>query len=159
MKKRFIYFLAFLLVVVIGCQKELSFEGDNTPAEGSLQSDVSGDCLPKSVNGVYEAAKPLRPDSNTITVSVNVVKTGTYDIRSDTVNGYYFRGTGSFTTAGSNTVTLRANGTPFAAGINNFVITFDSTICDIQVTVLPAGSGGPAAFTLVNVLRLIVPAQ
>ncbi len=41
MKKRLIYFLALTLMVVIGCQKELSFEGDNTPAEGSLQSDVS----------------------------------------------------------------------------------------------------------------------
>lgn len=150
MKKHLLILLAAGLTLVFGCQKELSFEGTNSPAEGSLQSDVNGDCLPKTVNGVYVAAKPLSPDTNTISVSVNVVKTGTYDIRSDTVNGYFFRGTGIFTTTGSNTVTLRSNGTPFAAGVNNFVITFDSTVCDIQVTVLPAGSGGPAAFTLVN---------
>ncbi|HEX4876687.1 MAG TPA: hypothetical protein VFV31_08450 [Chitinophagaceae bacterium] len=150
MKKHLLILLAAGLALVFGCQKELSFEGTNSPAEGSLQSDVNGDCLPKTVNGVYVAAKPLSPDTNTITVSVNVVKTGTYDIRSDTVNGYFFRGTGIFTTTGSNSVTLRSNGTPFAAGVNNFVITFDSTVCDIQVTVLPAGSGGPAAFTLVN---------
>jgi hypothetical protein len=150
MKKHLLILLAVALAFVIGCQKELSFEGENSPAEGSLQSDVNGDCLPKSVNGVYVAAKPLVADTNTITVSVNVTKTGTYDIRSDTVNGYFFRGTGIFTTTGANSVTLRSNGTPFAAGVNNFVITFDSTVCDIQVTVLPAGSGGPAAFTLVN---------
>ncbi len=150
MKKQLLYLLAIGLVVIIGCQKELSFEGDSTPAEGSLQSDINGDCLPKSVNGVYVAAKPLVADTNTISVSVNVVKTGSYVISSDTVNGYFFRATGIFTTPGVNTVTLRGNGTPFAAGVNNFVITFDSTVCDIQVTVLPAGAGGPATFTLVN---------
>ncbi len=150
MKKQLLYLLAIGLVVITGCQKELSFEGDSTPAEGSLQSDINGDCLPKSVNGVYVAAKPLAADTNTISVSVNVVKTGSYVISSDTVNGYFFRATGIFTTPGVNTVTLRGNGTPFAAGVNNFVITFDSTVCDIQVTVLPAGAGGPATFTLVN---------
>ncbi len=150
MKKQLLYVLAIGLVVIMGCQKELSFEGDSSPAEGSLQSDINGDCLPKSVNGVYVAAKPLAADTNTISVSVNVVKTGSYVISSDTVNGYFFRATGIFTTPGVNTVTLRGNGTPFAAGVNNFVITFDSTVCDIQVTVLPAGAGGPATFTLVN---------
>lgn len=150
MKKHFIYFLAFCLLVVIGCQKELSFESSNAPAKGSLQADVSGDCLPKTVNGVYVAVKPLVADSNTIMVSVNVVTTGSYVITTDTVNGYFFRATGVFTSPGINSVTLRAVGTPFASGINNFRVAFDSTVCDIQVSVLPAGSGGPAAFTLVN---------
>ena len=27
-------------------------------------------------------------------------------------------------------------------------MTFDSTVCDVQVQVLPAGAGGPAAFTI-----------
>ncbi len=150
MKKYFFYWLALCVIIVVGCQKELSFETNNTPAKGSLQADVTGDCLPKSVNGVYEAGKTLVSDTNTITVSVNVVTTGNYVISTDTVNGYFFRATGIFTSPGVNTVKLRSNGTPFAAGTNNFVVTFDSTVCDIQIPVLPAGAGGPAAFTLVN---------
>ena len=55
MKKYFFYWLALCVIIVVGCQKELSFEGPNTPAEGSLQADITGDCLPKTVNGVYEA--------------------------------------------------------------------------------------------------------
>ncbi len=147
MKKQFLYLLALIVVIGIGCQKELSFELGDSPAKGSLQSDVSGDCLPKTVNGIYVATTPLVSTSNTITVSVNVTKTGTYAIGTDTVNGYFFRGTGQFTTLGVNTVTLRGNGTPFAQGTNNFVVSFDGTVCDIQVDVLPAGSG-PATFTL-----------
>ncbi len=65
--------------------------------------------------------------TNTITVSVNVINTGSYIITTDTVNGYFFRATGIFTTPGVNNVTLRGNGTPFAEGTNNFVVAFDST--------------------------------
>jgi hypothetical protein len=147
MKKHLIYWLAAFVIVMVGCQKELSFEGSNTPAEGSLQSDVTGDCLPKTVNGTYVSGTALVPATNTITVQVNVVKTGTYVVTTDTVNGFYFRAASTFTTLGATTVTLRGNGTPFAAGVNNFVVSFDSTFCDIQVTViapLPPGVGSLA---------------
>src|SRR5258705_10499393 len=149
MKKHLIYWLAAFIIMMVSCQKELSFEGSNSPAKGSLRSDVTGYCLPKTVNATYGAASAFVPATNTISVQVNVAKTGTYVITTDTVNGYYFRAASTFTTLGATTVTLRGNGTPFAAGVNNFVVSFDSTFCDIQVTVLPAGSG-PAVFTLVS---------
>lgn len=141
MKRNIIFLLILGIVVIIGCQKELSFEGPNTPAEGSLLSDATGDCLPKTVNGTYAAGVALVPASNTITVNVNVTQTGTYAITTDTVNGFYFSASGIFTTPGNNTVTLRGNGTPFANGVNNFVVSFDSTFCDIQVTVSSPGAG------------------
>jgi len=113
-----------------------------------LQSDVTGDCLPKTINGAYVANTALAPATNTITVQVDVAKTGSYVVVSDTINGYYFHASGVFAATGSNTVTLKGNGTPLSAGTNNFVISYDSSICDIAVTVLPSGAGGPAAFTL-----------
>lgn len=143
MKKNILYLLLMGIIIAIGCQKETSFELPNTPAIGSLQDDASGDCLPKTVNGTYAVGQALVPTTHSITVSVDVVKTGTYTIYTDTVNGYYFRATGSFTTLGTNTVTLRGNGTPFAPGTNNFVVNFSGTVCDIQVTVT-----SPAVFTL-----------
>jgi len=147
MKKHVFYWLAVILIVFISCQKEVSFENGNTPAQGSLQSDATGDCLPKTVNGAYVATTALTPTTNTITVQVNVLNTGNYIITTDTVNGYYFRTNGVFTTLGNVDVTLRGNGTPFASGVNNFIVSFDSTVCDIAVTVLPAGTGA-AVFTL-----------
>ena len=148
MKRQIVYLLTAALVLVIGCAKELSFETGGSPSSGSLQDDATGDCLPKSVNGVFEAGKALIAANNSITVSVDVTTTGTYTIYTDTVNGYYFRASGTFNTLGATVVTLRGNGTPFATGINNFVVTYGATSCDIQVPVLPSGAGGPATYTL-----------
>ncbi len=147
MKNKVFYMMAMALVFLAGCQKEKSFEQGNAPSEGSLQSDVSGDCLPKTVNGTYEAGTALTV-AHTIAVSVDVTKTGTYLVNTDTVNGIYFRATGTFTSTGANTITLRGNGTPFAAGTFNFVVSYNGTLCDIQITVLPSGAGGPAQFTI-----------
>lgn len=133
--KRCIGFFIAGAIVVAGCSKELSYEGPDTPAEGSMQSALTGDCLPKTVAGTYKVAVPLVADSNTISVSVNVLTTGTYLITTDTVNGFFFNATGRFTTPGSNTVKLRSTGTPFASGVNNFRVSFDSTFCDVQITV------------------------
>ena len=150
MKKLFFYLLALSLVLLNACQKELSNESGNTPSEGSLQSDVSGDCLPKTVNGTYTAGTSLAATVNAIDVQVNVSATGSYTVYTDTVNGYYFSATGIFTSLGTTTVTLRGGGTPFTEGINNFVVNYDSTFCAVAVNVLSAGSGGPAVFSLQN---------
>jgi hypothetical protein len=134
MKRKIAVFVLGVLVLA-ACSKELSYEGPDTPAEGTMQSALTGDCLPKTVTGIYKVAVPLVADSNTISVAVNVSTTGTYLVTTDTVNGFFFNATGRFTSPGTNTVKLRSNGTPFASGVNNFRISFDSTFCDVQVTV------------------------
>lgn len=144
--KRLFGLLLVLSVCFYGCQKETSFETGGE-ASGSLQSDVGGECLPKTVVGTYEAGTALVPADNYIEVQVNVIGTGAYVVSTDTVNGMWFLASGVFTSPGLNTVKLKGNGTPAMDGISNFVVTFDSTTCDVAVTVLPSGSGGPAEFT------------
>lgn len=144
--------LCLLTVATLGlfysCQKEVSLE-NGTPAKGSLLSSA-GDCLPKSVAGSYVAAKALN-DSNYIEVTVNVTAIGPYTITTDAQNGYSFKGTGNFAATGANVVRLKATGTPVSAGLNTFIVSFDSSFCDIAVTVLPPGSGGGGgAYTLVG---------
>ena len=97
--------IAFLLVLGLtlyySCSKELSFESSSNPSVGTLQSNVSGDCFPKSVAGVFEEAKALVLDSNYILIEVNVTTIGSYTIFTDTVNGYFFKATGVFTATGT----------------------------------------------------------
>lgn len=148
MKQLLSYFLVIgSLILMNSCQKELSHENGNNPSQGSLQDDGTGNCLPETVNGAYIAGTALVPANNSIQVTVNVAKTGTYTIFSDTLNGYYFRATGVFNSLGITQVTLQGKGNPLASGVNNFLVTYDSTACSIPVSVLPMGTG-PAAFTL-----------
>lgn len=148
MKRNLILLIGFItLLGFTSCQKEYSAETTDTPATGSLQRDITSECLPKTIAGTYVAGKTLN-DSNYIDVQINVTNAGVYSIVTDTLNGYAFKGTGFFNDAGLKTVRLSGSGTPLSAGNNLFVVSFDTSFCLVQVVVLPAGSGGPANFTL-----------
>lgn len=140
-------FLAlFLLTFINSCQKEVSVE-IGLPAKGSLQGD-GGDCLPKTVSGTYIAGKALT-DSNFMEVTVDVLTPGPYTIATDTLNGYSFKATGTFAAAGTSMIRLKGSGKPVISGANNFTVVFDSSYCEIAISVLPAGgTAGPATFTL-----------
>lgn len=136
-----------LFAVFVSCQKEKSFEV-GAPAVGSLRSDNTGDCLPKTAVGAYIAGTALS-DSNYMEVEVDVASPGSYSIRTDTINGYSFSGMGNFDKSGINRIRLSASGTPTTAGQDNFTVIFDTSFCFVPVTVLPEGStSGPATFTL-----------
>ncbi|MCG2617029.1 hypothetical protein LZZ85_22225 [Terrimonas sp. NA20] len=140
------------LILLYSCQKESSFEnGAGLSAEGSLQADGTGDCLPKNVLGIYEAGTELIATDNVIEVQVDVEKTGPYFIKTDTVNGYSFSARGNFSATGLTTVTLQGSGTPEFDGIDNFLVVFDSTECIVPVSVLPAGGAVPAEMTFTGV--------
>lgn len=137
----------FFFLVIASCQKEQSFEQGKV-SKGSLQGTF-GDCLNKTVAGIYTATKALA-DSNYIDVDVDVTEAGRYTIYTDTVNGYYFRGTGNFTTIGSATVRMKGFGTPGTAGTDDFIVFFDSSFCNVSVTVISnsGSSGGTAVYSL-----------
>jgi hypothetical protein len=136
---------SFFLALFRG-NKEKSFEV-GAPATGSLRSDTNNDCLPKVVAGAFIAGTALT-DSNYLELEVIVITEGAYNIRTVTLNGYSFSGIGNFAKPGVNRIRLAATGTPTAAGVNSFTVFFDTSFCFVPVTVLPAGSSGPAAFTL-----------
>lgn len=95
------------------------------------------DCSSTIANGTYAIGNPLN-GSNTITINVLVNVIETYTINTNTVNGYSFSGSGTFSTVGLNTITLSGSGTPTAAQTDTFTITFigkgDTCNTDITVT-------------------------
>ena len=143
--KNFLLFVAVIFFMT-SCEKEYSLEDGALPATGTLKADTFGDCLPSSVYGIYKVDSTLG-SGNFIDVQINLTVAGSYIISSDTLNGYYFRGTGSIATPGLHTVRLSGNGKPLNAGTNNFVISFSGSECYIDVTVLGAGTN-IAVFTL-----------
>src|SRR5688500_12400350 len=105
MKKHFLFLLPLSAILLFtACQKEVSIELNGSTSAGSLQADVTGECLPKTVQGIYELGKALNADSNYIDVQVAVTTAGSYRVYSDTANGMSFESKGSFASAGLNTV-------------------------------------------------------
>ncbi len=122
----------FLIPVVysLSCQRELFFDKVSI---GILKKDTSGNCLPITVNGTYKVDSVLT-DKNFIEVDVEVSFPGTYDIISDTVNGYFFHQTGNVN-KGTSTISLYATGKPIAAGLNNFIAKYGTSTCNFSITV------------------------
>lgn len=137
--------LRFLILIIIAafifssCQKEFLAEAGLT-AKGTLQKDSIGDCMPILVSGSYKTDTLLNT-SNYVDVSIKLTQAGTYSIKSDTINGYSFSGTGIADT-GVNTVRLSGIGRPFVGGVDIFTIKFDSSVCEFNVIVTGTGGGG-----------------
>ncbi len=144
-----IYKLILLAVVVCtglaACQKELSFDYGDVSA-GTFKKDAAGNCQPANINGIFQADSVLN-SSHFADVQVNVTNPGTFNIQSDTVNGFWFSKT-DVVVMGLNSIRLYATGKPVTAGTSTFTVKFGSSTCSFTVTVLPSGSGGTAVFTL-----------
>lgn len=134
-------FLAVISVFffLASCQKEMSLE--QGLSEGTLKEDGTGNCLPSTVNGIFKEDSTLTA-SNFIEVQLNITQTGTYIIKSDTINGYSFYGGGSIEATGINTIRLYAHGKPTDPGVNQFTIRYDSSSCIIDVPVVTVGPSG-----------------
>ncbi len=139
-------FLAISILMLFSCQKELNFDLDGI-SRGTLKADSADVCLPSEVNGVYQADSTLG-NENYIDVQVDVFATGTYLVQSDTVNGFSFRGSGTFGNVGLNTVRLYGTGRPVATGVHTFIVSYDSTFCLIDINVVAGTVPTPAVYTI-----------
>ena len=127
--------------LLIACQKEFSL--DNVPASakagGSLK-DSSGNCLSIAVNGSYVSGSALT-DSNYVVVQVNFSSAGSYNISTDSSNGFYFSGSGVIADSGYKNIILKGIGKPAVAAQTNFSIVFDSSVCTFGVNVAADSTG------------------
>jgi hypothetical protein len=137
--KNNIFILIFLLtglLVLYGCQEELT--GDPVINNGNKAvfefEHFGGSCLQPEIMGNYALGQPLDVN-NSITLKVRVLKTGYYNISTNSINGYSFHASGNFSSTGNSSVLLPGTGTPVSPGINKFIITGDATSCDVEIPV------------------------
>ena len=137
---KIILYLLALLLVLLACQQEIYFDEMSI---GKLIKDASGNCLPVLVTGTYKVDSTLTNKSYS-EVQVDVSFRGTYDIISDTVNGYFFHQSGNVE-KGTSTIRLYPKGKPVVAGTDHFTVKYGTSTCNFYVTV----SGlQPAVYTL-----------
>ncbi len=135
--------VAFFLTA---CVKDTGLNADGISV-GTFKSTGSGNCSVVTVNGLFKVDSVLNNDYY-VDVEVEVTVAGSFNIKSDTINGFSFKKTGTIST-GLNNIRLYASGKPIATGINTFTISYGATTCSFSITVFGAGGGfGTALYTL-----------
>jgi len=146
--KLFNLILAFITIAffLTACQKNTDLNADGISI-GTFKSTGSGSCSVVAKNGLFKVDSVLN-NAYYVDVEVEVTVAGSFNIKSDTVNGFSFKKTGTIST-GLNIVRLYASGKPIAVGTNTFTISYGITTCSFSITVFGAGGGfGTALYTL-----------
>lgn len=116
-------------MLLASCEKEYSEENGNGLGTGTGTSSGTavysfsgspGNCSTPQIRGTYQAGIATTI-ANTIVLKVTVVTSGTYIISTATINGIIFTATGTFSTAGLQTIQLFASGIPTVAGSFNYI--------------------------------------
>jgi hypothetical protein len=119
------------------CEAFVTVSPDTIAVADYTLQDSSGNCISNTVIGSY-LEKTMLDTSNKVGISVDVITPGTYSISTDTVNGYSFKASGIFATAGIQTVFLYGNGTPFKTGDDIFTVSANASTCNFPVHVAKA---------------------
>ena len=75
-------------------------------------------------------------NTNTVVLNVHVTSPGAYSITTDTLDGIYFNASGSFTTAGDQTVILQGFSTPSIPGNFYFTSSTGNSNCAFKLSVV-----------------------
>ncbi|MEP7251200.1 MAG: hypothetical protein ABI683_02435 [Ginsengibacter sp.] len=128
--------IAVLLINLCSCQKKFlrpeTADVDSTAVFSLI--GAPGNCSNVSPAGIYKKGVSLNT-SNTITVDVNVTKTGNWSALTNTVNGILFSGASDFVTTGSQTITLQGAGLPVQAGTSDFIVKAGGASCNFTLSV------------------------
>lgn len=125
--------VVLILAAFCSCKKEYSYEGGPV-SSGYLVRDFNNGCNFITVSGNYIIGRKLT-DSNFLEAQVRVKRKGPYNIKSDEVNGYSFAASGNFGDTGTRTVKLTGSGKPLNQGTNFFSLHYDSSVCQVNITV------------------------
>lgn len=101
-------------------------------ANGSAVFNV--DCATLVVSGTYQTGVALDPESNFITITVDVTELGTYTIVSDAA-GMYFSAAGEFTELGQQDLVLAGQGYPLVAALNFLALDINGSMCTTVINV------------------------
>jgi hypothetical protein len=114
------------------CAFSLNFGQQATGNTGG----AGGNCTPVTILGNFQQGTPLDA-SNGVQIQLTVTSPGNYSIVTNSADGFYFYQTGTFTSTGTQTIILAANGTPVNSGSQNFTVTFGSSNCTFSIPVNP----------------------
>jgi hypothetical protein len=116
-----------------------SSSGTGGNAGGSITAFSLDNCSNVNLQGTYLRDTALI-STNKVTFDVTVTTQGPWSVSTNTVNGFKFSGSGTFSTTGSQTITLQGTGKPIAYGNTDFPVTAGSSSCSFSVMVDTIGA-------------------
>lgn len=118
--------ILFLATLFFSCSKKES--------ASTFTAYYFTDCDNAILSGDYFKDSALK-STNEIALEVQADKTGKWNIKTATVNGMSFSGSGEFTTTGLQTITLRGSGKPVATGVSEIRLVSGSNYCVVPIKV------------------------
>ncbi|MDB5191335.1 MAG: hypothetical protein JWQ96_898 [Segetibacter sp.] len=131
------------VVFFVACQKEFTItDPDNTNPR--VDSSMKAGIINVVSNGIYKKDSALGVN-NTLVASLKVAKTGTYRIYSDTVQGFHFSTSVTFSDTSTKQVIVQGVGKPEKSGTIPFTLRFDTSrfafTISVQEASVPIGGG------------------
>jgi hypothetical protein len=127
--------MIFSLFLLTSCQKELTWCLD-CPSTAYLVKDSFGNCAPIEIGGDYKKNIRTKPGINFVKLYANVESSGSFNLRTDTVNGVHFFTQGNFTSVGRTEFFLYPSGTPINGGVFEYHLKLDTTECVFSINYL-----------------------
>ncbi len=142
------YFFICAILLFLSCGKEKSYETASKTTSTFTLGGSPGSCTSATLAGNFVKGAALSA-SNTVTIEVTVTEKGSYNITTDTLNGYYFTGSGTFLSTGVQNIVLTAKGTPVTSGTDDFMLIPGNNLtgCMFSVDVLDTAPQ-PAVYAL-----------
>lgn len=132
--------IVMMFVLITSCEKDESLNGDNNEA---VQNTAEWTFIGGSYNyigGPYVKNKEIEESTSYVEIRVNVTKGGTYNLSTNTINGYNFSGTGELDVleeGAYQVIRLWASGTPINSGTIEFEVTFGESSATFNSYVVP----------------------
>lgn len=134
------YLFLLLTILVISCRKEPPTQPTPPTSSAVFTFGSSAGVCNTTVSGVYVSGTSLDVSHNVI-VQVNVTSPGNYSVITSTISGIQFSTSGTFTSAGTQSIILRGAGTPTNPGTFSFLFTEGSSACSFDLTINNAVPG------------------
>lgn len=135
-----IVIIAVAILITNSCSKDegiINEENIPSTAEFTFKTSNYGTILTSFVKN-----KKIEERTKYIELSVHATKAGTYNISTDTINGFKFSGTGELVAKEEweyQAVRLWASGTPINSGVYEFEVTFGESTATFKTNVVPLG--------------------
>ena len=116
--------------------KELDIGTSTLDPYAEYTIGTGSSCANSVIGGVYQESVNLTV-ANTVVLEATFTTTGPWSIYTDTINGYYFTGSGIISSTGVNNIVLIASGTPATSQTDNFAATANNNggTCTFDIVV------------------------